>query len=95
VAGSVAAHAAGHEVVDVAGEVLLDLLDEAGEVGAGLAENLAGIGLHVAGDQLHESGFTRAVAADETHALAGIDLEIDVVEDGSATEGVGEIEETE
>jgi hypothetical protein len=94
-AGDIATHPAGNEVMDVANEILRHLLHEAGEMGAGLAEDLAGIRLHVAGYQFHEGRFARTVAADQTHAFARIDLEIDVVENGSATEGVGEIEETE
>ncbi len=94
-AGGVAAHAAGDEIVHGALEVLRHLLHEAREVGAGLAEDLAAVGLYVARDQLHEGGFAGAVATDQADAFARIDLEVDVVENGGATEGVREIEETE
>jgi len=63
-------------------EALLEL----GEVPAGAAEN-ADLGLRLgdwvalAGDGLDECGFAAAVGAEDGDVLAGVDGEIDVVED--------------
>ena len=39
------------------------------------------VGLQLAGEDPEEGGFARAVAAQEAHALSGLDLEGDAVQD--------------
>ena len=72
----------------------LSFMIEPGEMRARLAEYLAGVGFDLTGNELHQRGLARAVASEQAHALAGIDLEIHVVEHGRATEGMGDIEKT-
>src|SRR2546422_9761090 len=50
-----------------------------------LAPGLTVILLRRAGNNSKQSGFARPVAADEAHSLAGLDLKIDMVEQGHMT----------
>ena len=46
-------------------------------------------------DELHQRGLPRAVAPEQAEAFARVNLEVDVVEDGRATEGLRDIEKAE
>jgi hypothetical protein len=70
-------------------------LVETRENGAGLAENRTGVGLDLAADDLHQRGFTRAIATDQTQAFTRIDLKVDLIKDRRTTETEINIKETE
>ncbi len=55
-----------------------------------LIADLAAVDLHLSRDHFHERGLPRAVAAEQRHALAGLDLEADVVEEKGPAEGEGD-----
>ena len=67
-------------------------LPQTGENRAGLAENLADIRVQFARDDLHQRGLARTVTAEETDALAPVNLEIDLIEQRRATEAQADIE---
>ena len=54
-----------------------------------LAElDLAGVGLELAVDELHERGLAGAVGADERHVVAAVELEVDALVDVVVAEGL-------
>jgi hypothetical protein len=91
----IGAEAAVHDVEDGAGDVLRDFLDEAADDGGVGADDFAAIGGFLAGDETHEAGLARAIAAEETDAFAGLDLEIDFVEQGRGAVFEGDLAELE
>src|SRR5262249_8550082 len=58
-------------------------------------EDVAGVGLHLAGDDAHEGGLARAVASEQADALAGVDLEVDLVQDRRSAEAEVHVEQAE
>ena len=80
-------HAARHEVADELGRFVGELLlEQAPAQTSGLLDG-AVVGLLGAGDQLQRRRLAGAVAADQAHALAGLDREIGVDEDSLLAEG--------
>jgi hypothetical protein len=57
--------------------------------------HLARVGQQFAGDHFHQRRLARPVAADETHAFAAVNLEIDAIEQRRATEAQADIEKTD
>ena len=78
-----------------AGEAGRHFLPQGREYCARLAKHLARVSLELARDDFHQRGLARAVAADETDALAAINLEIDAIEQRRATEAQADIEKTD
>src|SRR5207248_6946455 len=68
----------------------LRLLGEVSDRSAAPELQLPAVGWHGAGEDLHQRGFARAVDADEPDALAFLDHELQIAEDGPAAEGEGE-----
>ena len=56
------------------------LLAQQGDARAGVEAHLAVVGLVEAGQQAHQRGLADAVGADQADALAGVQLEADVLE---------------
>ena len=69
------------------------LLRQVADGGARLHEARAAIGLDQAGGDLQQRRLARAVAADEAHALARRDRQLDAVEQRRAAEGERDIAE--
>jgi hypothetical protein len=82
-------HDVEHRVVRVEG----DVLHQARHLDAGVAPHRAGVGRELAAHDLHEGGLAGAVPADERQALAGLDLQRDVVEQRQVAVGVGDVVE--
>jgi len=87
--------AGGDDVMHRAREVGRDFLGEPAVDRAGRPEDVARVGLHVAHDDLHEGGLARAVAPEQAHALARIDLEVDFFQDRGAAEVEADVEQIE
>jgi outer membrane receptor protein involved in Fe transport len=68
------------------------LLREVARTQAALDLQRAGVGLHLAGEHLHQGGLAAAVDADEADAFARFDDELEVREEGAAAEGEGQVE---
>ena len=83
------------DVVDAAPEVRRNLLGQLGEDRAGRAENVARVRLHDTGDHPHEGCLSCPVSADKAHALARLELKIDVFQDGRPAEMKREVEQGE
>src|SRR5260370_1103314 len=62
------------------------------DAGAGMEAHLALVGPVEVGEQTQQSGLAGAVGADQADALAGMDLEADVLEQRSLVETAGEAE---
>jgi hypothetical protein len=87
--------AGGDDVVHRADEVGRDFLREPAVDRAGRTEDIARVGLHVAHDDLHQGGLARAVAPEQAHALARIDLEVDFFQDRGSAEVEADVEQVE
>jgi len=85
----VGAEAGVDDVENGALDVVRNFLLQAGDDRPGRADDLAVVGCFLAGDEAHEAGLTRAVATEQTDAFAGLDLEVDLVEErrGAVAEG--------
>ena len=69
--------ASGNDVEDIALEIGGNLLQQARNPEARTAVDRAGVGHQLAGNQLHQSGFTAAVASDQGQPFAWLDAQID------------------
>ncbi len=85
------AQARRHDVEGGAGDVLRNVLLEPGDGQACLTNDLAVIGPDRPVEELHDGALAGAVAAQETDALAAVDRERGVSEDGRAAEGKGDV----
>ncbi len=83
------------QIVDRAGEPLGDLLRQPGIDRPVGPENIARVGLHLAGDDPHQGGLARAVAPEQAHALARIHLKVQVLQDRGTTEAEIDVEQAE
>ena len=81
----------GHDVERAAAEIAGDLLLQPCDGDAGLAHDLARVGAHLAVEQLHERALPGAVPAEQADALAALDPELGMVEDGRAAEGDADV----
>ncbi|GFZ92662.1 hypothetical protein GCM10011408_10270 [Dyella caseinilytica] len=85
--------AIGDDIEYAAGCRLWHLLRHACDNDAVLYAHFAIIGVQFAGDQLHQSGFPLAVAANDAHALVGLDREVDMFkQEGAADAEVDTLE---
>jgi hypothetical protein len=82
------AQAGRHHLEDAAGGVLRHFLGHARHHRARAQADLAVVGVDVAGDQLHQGGLAGAVAADDAHPLAGVDGQLDLLEQQRAADAV-------
>ena len=65
------------------------LLAQQGHARAGVEAHVAVVGLVEAGQDAHQRGLADAVGADEADALAGVQLEADVLEQRPCVEAAG------
>ena len=80
-----------HDLGDVAGEVLGDVLGQAGDAQALLADDLAFVGGELPLEQAEQGAFALAVASEQADALASLDLKLDAVEQSGPSEGQAHI----
>ena len=91
----IGAEAGGHDVADVAREILGDLLGQPGDADPVRDRDRPRIGGGFPGGDAHEGRLAGAVAAQQADPLAFLDLEVEVVEHGRTAEADVDIEETE
>ncbi len=89
------AQAGRDDVDDRAAHVDWNFLVESRENRTGLAEDIARVGFYFTRDDTHEGGFARAIAPEQADAFAGIDLEVDFIQDRRATEAEIHVKQTE
>ena len=71
----------------------IGLLAEQGDAGAGVQAHLAVVGLVEAGEEPHEGRLADAVGTDQADALAGVQLEADVLEQRPLVEAAQQMEQ--
>ena len=83
--------AGGHDVIDRSRQVVGDILGQHGDPDLAALNDLACVRNDLAGQQLHQGRFARAVPAQQADPFAGLDLERDAVQQPWSAEAYGNI----